>query len=70
VPKKQTIKKTAPTKKPAANPISPSINLQDFMDEIRVRANEIYLKRGNAPGDELSDWLQAERDIKKKHGIK
>ena len=32
-------------------------------DEIRRRAYEIYLKRGGLPGQELEDWLQAEREI-------
>jgi hypothetical protein len=32
-------------------------------DRIRHRAHEIYLKRGGAPGSELDDWLQAEREV-------
>jgi hypothetical protein len=32
-------------------------------DEIRRRAYEIYLERGRLPGQELEDWLQAEREI-------
>ena len=32
-------------------------------DEIRRRAYEIYLERGGLPGQELEDWLQAEREI-------
>ena len=31
--------------------------------EIRNRAYEIYLQRGAQPGDELEDWLQAEREL-------
>ena len=31
-------------------------------DEIRRRAYEIYLERGDQPGTELDDWLQAELD--------
>ncbi len=30
-------------------------------EEIRRRAYEIYLERGEQPGRELDDWLQAER---------
>jgi hypothetical protein len=33
--------------------------------EIRNRAYEIYLQRGEQPGDELSDWLQAEGELTK-----
>jgi hypothetical protein len=34
-------------------------------DVIRVRAYEIFLERGDSSGDELSDWLAAEREITK-----
>jgi hypothetical protein len=30
---------------------------------IRGRAYEIYLERGEQPGRELDDWLQAEREL-------
>lgn len=32
-------------------------------NEIRARAYEIYLARGDAPGDAVSDWLEAEREL-------
>jgi len=31
---------------------------------IQQRAYELYLKRGQQPGHEIEDWLQAEREIK------
>jgi hypothetical protein len=34
-------------------------------EEIRRRAYEIYLERGEHPGRELDDWLQAERELKR-----
>jgi hypothetical protein len=34
-------------------------------EEIRSRAYEIYLERGDRPGDELDDWLRAERELQK-----
>jgi len=34
-------------------------------EEIRRRAFEIYLERGCRPGDELDDWLRAERELQK-----
>ena len=34
-------------------------------EEIRDRAYEIYLERGDLPGDELDDWLRAERELQK-----
>ena len=32
-------------------------------EEIRRRAYEIYVERGEEPGLELDDWLQAEREL-------
>ena len=32
-------------------------------DEIKRRAYEIYLERGEEPGRDLEDWLQAEREL-------
>ena len=32
-------------------------------EDIRRRAYEIYLERGEQPGGELDDWLQAEREL-------
>jgi hypothetical protein len=34
-------------------------------EEIRRRAYEIYLERGDFPGDEIDDWLRAEREPQK-----
>ena len=30
---------------------------------VRQRAYELFLQRGGAPGDDLRDWLNAEREI-------
>ena len=32
-------------------------------EDIRRRAYEIYLARGEQPGRDLDDWLQAEREL-------
>jgi hypothetical protein len=32
-------------------------------EKIKRRAYEIYLERGEQPGRELDDWLQAEREL-------
>ena len=34
-------------------------------EEIRRRAYEIYLEHDGLPGDELDDWLRAERELQK-----
>jgi len=52
------------------SPIQPrseetSTNRAPTHEEIRRRAYEIYLERGGLPGDELDDWLRAERELQK-----
>jgi hypothetical protein len=32
-------------------------------EEIRRRAYELYLERGEEPGHDVEDWLQAEREL-------
>jgi hypothetical protein len=33
------------------------------IDDIRIRAYEIFVARAGAPGDEVQDWLQAESEL-------
>jgi hypothetical protein len=35
----------------------------DLESKIRQRAYELYVERGNTPGHENEDWLQAEREV-------
>lgn len=46
-------------------------SLEMYKDEIRKIAEGVYKKRvaSNRPGDELSDWLQAEKEVKKKYSL-
>ena len=37
-------------------------------DDIAVRAYEIYLSRGMAPGTDLDNWLEAERQLRASPG--
>jgi len=32
-------------------------------EQVRLRAYELYVSRGNESGSELDDWLQAEQEI-------
>jgi hypothetical protein len=34
-------------------------------EEIRYRAYEIYLERGEQPGCDLDDWFRAERELER-----
>lgn len=44
-------------KKPKVNGFHPT------SEEIALRAYEIYLERGSAPGNALEDWTRAEREL-------
>jgi len=64
--KEKITHKTAATKKEGF-----SFGLDQFKAEIEKRAKDIFLKRqaSKAPGDALSDWLLAEKEIKANHHI-
>ena len=49
---------------PPGTAVSPFfLEAADTLDAIRKRAFELFEHRCGAPGDPLSDWLQAERDL-------
>jgi hypothetical protein len=43
----------------SANPVQ-----QVSPEQIQERAYQFYVNRGQEPGHELEDWLQAEREVK------
>jgi hypothetical protein len=36
-------------------------------EEIELRAHQIYVERGGAHGQDVEDWLQAERELLEKY---
>jgi hypothetical protein len=50
---------------PQTSPVIPGpvAQVSAAQDQIRERAFAIYEKRGSRPGDEMQDWLRAERQI-------
>jgi hypothetical protein len=46
-----------------ARATKPPIEMLPREEQIRRRAYELYLRRGNQPGSERDDWLQAEEEI-------
>jgi hypothetical protein len=56
-------KKTKKTKAPE--------RLEDLIEKIKARSFEVYLSRveSGKPGDEISDWVRAENDIKAEYSI-
>jgi hypothetical protein len=60
---KQTL---SPREGPPVAPNSPAPT-NSFVpnEQIRERAHQIFLARGGTPGNELDDWLLAERELKR-----
>lgn len=54
--------KTRESSSPAVQKSRTATN-QPTREEIAVRAYEIFLQRGGAPGNELADWVLAERQL-------
>jgi DNA-binding SARP family transcriptional activator len=67
-----TATKSAPvTKRPEeAAPVKKAfeqiVEAEPAFEQIQQRAYEIYLARGDQPGSDLDDWLQAERELRAK----
>jgi hypothetical protein len=57
-----TIEKHSPPNEPQTAEGHPT------REEIELRAHQIYVERGGAPGQDVEDWLQAERELIEKHG--
>ena len=41
----------------------------DLSGWIRERAYHLYLERGCCHGDDVNDWLKAEKEVKKKYSL-
>jgi Protein of unknown function (DUF2934) len=58
-PLAKPVQETAPVKK-AFDEI---VEAGPTFEQIQQRAYEIFLARGDQPGSDLEDWLQAEREL-------
>jgi hypothetical protein len=47
----------------AKNPTKTARGVSPTIEEIRQRAQEISMARGDAPGNERDDWLRAEQQL-------
>jgi hypothetical protein len=45
---------------------APQIDEPGAQEQIRLRAYELYRERGGRVGDDMADWLQAEREYLKR----
>jgi hypothetical protein len=51
-----------PTVSEAASAVSAG-SISPTLEQVRLRAYELYLERGGTPGGELYDWIRAEREL-------
>ena len=61
MPRKKSVKKSG---------VEKQISADEFIARVRMKAYEMYEKRGYTHGKDLNDWLEAERIVKKELGIK
>jgi hypothetical protein len=47
------------------------LNISDpkVYEAIRKRAYELYCKRGHTDGNDMQDWLKAEREVRREMGM-
>jgi hypothetical protein len=50
-----------------ARATEPQVEKRALEEKIRRGAYELYVRRGNEPGSELGDWLQAEEDFRRSY---
>lgn len=49
---------------------SKRVSKEEFMQLVQKKSYELYEKRGCQPGNDLEDWLNAERLVKEDLGVK
>jgi len=68
MPKKPTVEKNEASIEQYHGRTS-TCSAESVADHIRMRAYQLFEARGCQPGQELDDWLQAEREIKHHMGL-
>ena len=57
-----------PTEKSSPEVEPQTVSGAPTREEIELRAYQIYVARGSAHGQDVDDWLQAERELVEKYG--
>ena len=69
---RKTIKKTI-NKKPSSNRskgIKPNLSSSQLFELIQKRAYEVYCSRDQSSGDNVSDWIVAEKQVQKELNLR
>ncbi|HZC80838.1 MAG TPA: DUF2934 domain-containing protein [Nitrospiraceae bacterium] len=65
-PKEHQNVESQATSAPQREAVNTSAADSPRIEEIRIRAYEIYIDRGGQPGHDVDDWLQAEQELEPK----
>ncbi len=57
-----------PTEKSSPESEPQTVSSAPTREEIEFRAYQIYIERGGTCGQDVDDWLQAERELVEKYG--
>ena len=57
-----------PTEKSSPESEPQTVSGEPAREEIELRAYQIYVERGGGHGQDVDDWLQAERELVEKYG--
>jgi len=57
-----------PIEQPSARSEPQTAEGHPTREEIELRAHQIYVERGGGHGQDVNDWLQAERELLEKQG--
>jgi hypothetical protein len=57
-----------PIEKPSPENEPQTAERHPTREEVELRAHQIYVARGDAHGQDVEDWLQAERELLEKYG--
>jgi hypothetical protein len=56
-----------PTEKSSSESQPQTASGDPTREEVELRAHQIYVERGGAHGQDVEDWLQAERELLEKY---
>ncbi len=67
--KPSIVKKVVETVISATSPVRQKVSADEYIQRVQFKAHELFVQRGYANGNDLDDWLEAERRVKADLGL-
>jgi ribonuclease HII len=67
--KPSIVKKVVDSFVSASAPVRAKVSADEYIQRVQFRAYEMYVNRGYTNGNDLDDWLAAERMVKAELGL-